>query len=266
MSIDYIAINKASWNNKVEPHLKSTFYDQKNFMLGNTSLKEIEIPLLGDVVGKKILHLQCHFGQDSISLSRMGAEVTGVDFSDKAILAAKQMAYELDVTTQFICSDIYELPNVLSEQFDIVYTSYGTIGWLPDLQKWAQVIHHFLKPNGQFIFVDFHPVVWMFDVSFKRVAYNYFNTGPIEETCTGSYADRLSDLVQKYVMWNHGLAEVFQNILNQNMKIENFQEYNYSPYPCFQNTISAGENRYHIPHLGNKIPMVYSLVARANQS
>src|SRR5690606_20725019 len=117
---------------------------------------------------KKVLHLQCHFGQDSISLARLGASVVGVDLSDKAIEQAQHIAQELNADARFICCDIYDLPKHLNEQFDIVFTSYGTIGWLPDLDKWASVIHHFLKPGGQFIFAEFHPVVWMFDNDFKE--------------------------------------------------------------------------------------------------
>jgi SAM-dependent methyltransferase len=109
----------------------------------------------------------------------------------------------------FICCDIYDLPNHLNQQFDVVFTSYGTIGWLPDLNKWAAVIQQFLKPGGQFVFVEFHPVVWMYDDDFSKVGYNYFNTGPIVENESGTYADRDAAIQQDYIMWNHGLAEVF---------------------------------------------------------
>ena len=112
------------------------------------------------------MHLQCLFGQDSISLSRLGADVTGVDLSDKAIESAKKIAEDTHSDARFICCDIYDLPNQLDEKFDIVFTSYGTIGWLPDLDKWAKIVSWFLKPNGQFVFVEFHPVVWMFDDNF----------------------------------------------------------------------------------------------------
>lgn len=131
---NYLEINKKSWNAKVEPHLKSDFYFVNEFLQGRTSLNSIELELLGDVKDKTILHLQCHFGQDSISLSRMGAKVTGIDLSDKAIEAAKDLAKQCDTNTEFICSDVYELPNILNQKFDIVFTSYGTIGWLPRLK------------------------------------------------------------------------------------------------------------------------------------
>ena len=157
---NYLEINRKSWNAKVEPHLKSDFYFVDEFLNGKTSLNSIELEILGDVSGKEILHLQCHFGQDSISLSRMGAKVTGIDLSDKAIEAAQDLAQKCGTDTSFLVSDVYELPKILDKKFDIVYTSYGTIGWLPDLEKWAEVISHFLKPGGKFVFVEFHPFVW----------------------------------------------------------------------------------------------------------
>ncbi|WP_341832519.1 class I SAM-dependent methyltransferase [Sphingobacterium thalpophilum] len=137
---NYIAINKHSWNNRTDTHLKSDFYNLAGFLKGETSLNSIELALLGDISGKKILHLQCHFGQDTISLSRLGAKITGVDLSDKAIESAREIAKETNADVQFICCDLYELENHLDGQFDLVFTSYGTITWLPDLDKWGKII------------------------------------------------------------------------------------------------------------------------------
>ena len=162
---DYLEINRKSWNNRVDVHLKSDFYDVEGFLKGESSLNDIELGLLGDIKGKSILHLQCHFGQDTISLGRLGANVTGVDLSDKAIDHAKILAGKANVNATFICCDIYDLPAHLNEQFDIIFTSYGVIGWLPDMNKWAQIISNYLKPNGKFVFVEFHPIVWMFGLN-----------------------------------------------------------------------------------------------------
>ena len=258
---NYLEINRKSWNAKVEPHLKSDFYFVDEFLKGRTSLNSIELEILGDVSGKEILHLQCHFGQDSISLSRMGAKVTGIDLSDKAIEAAQDLAQKCGTDTHFLVSDVYELPNILDRKFDIVYTSYGTIGWLPDLEKWAQVISHFLKPGGKFVFVEFHPVVWMFDDDFTHVKYNYFNEKPIVETYEGTYADQKADLVQQYVMWNHPTSEVLAGILKANLSLRSFQEYDWSPYACFRHNEEFEKGKYRIPQFGNKVPHVFSLVA-----
>lgn len=259
---NYIEINRKSWNNKLDTHLKSEFYDLENFRKGKTSLNDIELELLGDISGKTILHLQCHFGQDSISLNRIGAEVTGVDLSDRAIESAKQIAKETKSSANFICCDIYDLPNHLDQQFDLVYTSYGTIGWLPDLDKWAKIISKFLKPNGKFIFVEFHPVVWMFDDNFEKIAYRYFNSGAIVESENGTYADKNADIIQEFVMWNHSLSEVTNNLIKNNLKINSLNEYDYSPYNCFNRTEEFEPKKYRIKHLENKIPMVYSIVAQ----
>ena len=258
---NYIEINRESWNNRTDAHLESEFYDLEGFKNGNTSLNDIELDLLGDIKGKSILHLQCHFGQDSISLSRLGAEVTGVDLSDKAIQSAKKLAKETNTDTTFICSDIYDLPNHLEKEFDIVFTSYGTIGWLPDLDKWAKVVSIFLKPNGKFVFVEFHPVVWMFDDNFENIAYRYFNSGAIVEIESGTYADKNADITQDYVMWNHGFSEVLNSLITNGLEINSLDEYDYSPYNCFNKTIEIAPKKFRIEHIGDKIPMVYSVLA-----
>lgn len=258
---NYLTINRLAWNNKVDSHLNSDFYDLPGFISGNSSLNSIELDLLGDVKGKSILHLQCHFGQGSISLARLGAHVVGVDLSDKAIESAKELARQTRTEVQFICCDIYDLPNHLKDQFDIVYTSYGTIGWLPDLDKWAAVVAQFLKPKGKFVFVEFHPVVWMFDDNFDKIAYNYFNTGPIVESEEGTYADRKAEINHDYVCWNHSLSEVINNLIKHNLAISTLKEYDYSPYNCFNKTIEYEPRKYRIEQLDNKIPMVYALTA-----
>ncbi|MBW8359094.1 MAG: class I SAM-dependent methyltransferase [Weeksellaceae bacterium] len=258
---NYLDINRSSWNAKVEPHLKSDFYFVDEFVNGRTSLNSIELDLLGDVKGKQILHLQCHFGQDSISLSRLGAKVTGIDLADKAIDAARDLAAQCGTDTEFVISDVYELPNAVERKFDIVYTSYGTIGWLPDLDKWAGVISHFLKPGGKFIFVEFHPVVWMYDDDFTHIKYSYFNEQPILETYEGTYANQNAQLIQDYVMWNHPTSEVLTALLNHGLVLNSFQEYDWSPYPCFRHNEEVEAGKYRIPQFGNKVPHVFSLVA-----
>ncbi|CAA7387037.1 class I SAM-dependent methyltransferase [Chryseobacterium fistulae] len=258
---NYLEINKNSWNAKVEPHLKSDFYFVEEFLKGRSSLNSIELKLLGNVQNKTILHLQCHFGQDSISLSRLGAKVTGIDLSDKAIDAAHDLAKKCGTDTTFICSDVYQLPDVLNEKFDIVFTSYGTIGWLPDLNKWAKVINHFLKPNGLFIMAEFHPVVWMFDDDFTKISYNYFNEKPIIETYIGTYADQAAKITQEYVMWNHSLSEVFQSLNNNHIQILHFEEYDWSPYPCFKHVEEFEQGKWRISQFGNKVPLVFSLLS-----
>lgn len=259
---DYISLNKNAWNQKTIHHIKSDFYDVKGFLKGKNVLTPIDLNLLGNITNKKLLHLQCHFGQDSLCLARMGANVTGVDFSDVAIEKAKELNFTLNLNAQFICCDLYELPAILNEKFDIIFTSYGVIGWLPDMAKWANIIAHFLKPGGKLVFVEFHPVVWMFDNDFTRISYNYFKDDPIRETQEGTYADREAPIKTEYVSWNHSLSEVITALLESGLSINEFQEYDYSPYNCFNHTIEVVPGKYRIQHLSNHIPLVYSVIAK----
>lgn len=258
---DYLTQNKKLWNERTVHHVKSEFYDLPAFLKGKNVLNSIELNLLGDISNKSILHLQCHFGQDSLCLARMGAKVTGVDFSEKAIETARELNHTLNLNAEFICSDVYELPNVLNQQFDIVFTSYGVIGWLPDMERWAKVISTFLKPSGKLVFIEFHPVLWMFDNDFNKVTYNYFKDEPIIENETGTYADHEAPIVNQSVSWNHSLSEVIKALLNNGMTIKDFNEYDYSPYNCFSGMTESDQGKYYIERIGKHVPMVYSVLA-----
>lgn len=256
---DYIAKNKAAWNKRALQHVKSEFYDMATWKEGRNSLKEIELELLGDVKGLKILHLQCHFGQDTLSLARMGAEVTGMDFSEEAIAQARSINAEMGLDARFICCDIYELDQHLDEEFDLVFTSYGVLGWLPDMERWAQMAARFVKPGGRFVMAEFHPVVWMFDDDFTKVQYKYDAPEAIVEEYEGSYASPDSGDQYESVGWNHGMAKVVQSLINAGIQIDRLQEYHYSPWNCFSGTEEIGPDRYIIKKLGDKIPMVYAV-------
>ncbi len=260
--IDYKAINKATWDKRTEVHFDSDFYDNKSFIEGKNSLNSIELELLGDVTGKSILHLQCHFGQDTIQWTRQGCtKATGVDLSEKAVQRAKELSSICNSNAQFICSDIYDLPQNHEGHYDLVFTSYGTIGWLPDINKWAEVVNHFLKPGGKFLIVDFHPALWMFDDNFTKVTYRYFNTEPIIEE-EGTYTDGDEELNSQCITWNHGLGEIIMSLINQGLSISSVTEYDYSPYDCFGDaTIKIEDRKYRIKTMGNKLPMVYGIMA-----
>jgi len=259
---NYLEINRSTWNAKVPIHLESSFYNLEEFKNGKSSLNQIESELIGDLKDKTILHLQCHFGQDTISLARMGAEVTGVDFSDIAIVAAISLSEELQVKTEFILSDIYALAEKLDKKFDIVFTSYGTIGWLPDLNQWASVISQFLKPGGHFVMADFHPVVWMYDDDFLDTSYGYFNRAAFVETNSGTYADRDSNLENKTVNWNHPISDILNALIKNDITIVQFNEFDYSPYNCFNHTVEMESGKFQIKGKEGKIPMVYSILGK----
>lgn len=259
---NYVEINKQLWNEKTPHHVESAFYDMPAFMAGANSLKSPELHLLGDVKGKSVLHLQCHFGQDTLSLARMGASVTGVDLSDKAIAKANDLAAQLQLEATFICCSIYDLPRHLDRQFDVVFTSYGTIGWLPDVAMWADVVARFMKPGGAFVFVEFHPALWMFDNDFTHVQYSYFNKAAIVEQEQGTYANRNAEINLRSVSWNHSLADVIQGLIRSGLEVIDFAEYDYSPYNCFANTIEVSPGVFRIRGMEEKLPMMYSLKCR----
>lgn len=261
-SNNYLDLNKEAWNQKTLHHIQSDFYDQASFKAGRNSLNEIELNLLGDVSNKKILHLQCHFGQDSISLARMGALVTGVDLSDEAIKEGKLLSEELNVPVTFVNTDVYSADEeVDANSFDLVFSTYGTITWLPDLIKWAQIISKVLKPGGELLLVEFHPFIWTFDDNMEKIAYHYFNQEEIREITVGTYTDRNADLRTETVAWNHSLDEVIGALLANGFEIIHFKEYDYSPYPCFSNVKEIAPGKFQFNHIDKRIPMVYSLKA-----
>ena len=256
----YMNTNQDLWNTLAPLHEKSTFYDVDGFRKGRSSLKHIEIEEMGDVSGKTLLHLQCHFGLDTLSWARRGARVTGVDFSDTAIKIAASLKTELKLDADFICSNIYDLPNALDGKFDIVFTSYGVLAWLPDLDPWAQVIRHFLRDDGFFYIVDFHPIMEMIDDA-GEVHGSYFPVkAPYEYTAHGSYATK-ADISHRQYEWVHTLADIITALTGAGMRIEFLHEFPYSVY---------GDRPYLIPgkdglwrHKNNNVqfPLLFSIKA-----
>jgi SAM-dependent methyltransferase len=155
----YIADNRVLWDEWTAIHETSAFYDLDGFRRGAVRLRPYEIEEVGPVEGRSLLHLQCHFGIDTLSWARLGARVTGADFSDAAVSLARRLADEIGFPeARFVRSELYELPAVLDDRFDVVYTSGGVLGWLPDIRRWAQVVAHFVKPGGRFYIAEIHPV------------------------------------------------------------------------------------------------------------
>ncbi len=261
MEKDYLSINRQLWDNKTALHIASDFYDHKSFLAGRNTLIEVEREMLGDIQGKKVLHLQCHFGQDSLSMARMGAKVTGVDLSKKAIEEARATNDELGLNAEFICCDVFQLDKHLNDKYDIIFTSFGVIGWLPELSSWAKIIKHFLNPEGRLVFAEFHSLVWMFDDDFKNISYSYFNRGVINEEEEGTYADRDAKVKAEFACWNHSLGDVFTALHTEGLKVNFFQEFDYTPHPCFRNLIEIGPRKYQIKGLEGKLPMFYALQA-----
>ncbi|MEO0895979.1 MAG: class I SAM-dependent methyltransferase [Bacteroidota bacterium] len=257
----YFDENQASWDAKVDIHKDSSFYDIEGFKQGKSSLIGPEVNELGGVAGKSMLHLQCHFGMDTLSWARRGAKAVGVDFSPKAIELAKSLNMEEEHTAQFILSSVYDLKQHLSGQFDIIFTSYGTIGWLPDLDKWAEIVAYFLKPGGTFYMIDFHPVVWMLDeANMSDLKYSYFNKGVIttEEKTYTENAESHKSFTEHG--WNHPTSDLLTSLSNQNLRLKFYHEFDYSTYDCFANIVETGENQWQIKGKEGIVPMMYSLM------
>jgi SAM-dependent methyltransferase len=257
----YFDANKDGWNKRTAVHKASEFYDLDAFKKGRSSLNKIELEELGDVKGKSLLHLQCHFGMDTLSWAREGATVTGVDLSDEAIALAQQINEELQLNATFICCNVYDTAAHVQEQFDIIFTSYGTIGWLPDLKPWAKMIAATVKPGGFFYIADFHPTLWMLDDAMEKLYYSYFNDEVIVTEQQGSYTDRTAAIKYTEYGWNHPFSEIFEALISEGLQIEFLHEYCFSPYNCFANTEQGEDGMWRLKGMGNKFPMMYSIKA-----
>ncbi len=256
----YFEANQQLWNDKVDFHKMSDFYRLEDFKKGWNSLKSIELEGVGDVSGKSLLHLQCHFGQDTLSWARLGATVTGVDFSDKAITLARSLNTELGLNARFILANVLELDQHLEGQFDVVFTSYGTICWLDDLEKWASLVRHYLRPGGTFFIADFHPVLTMYDWETGVIEFPYFyDREPSSEIIEGTYADNNAPIGGKEFFWFHPISKVINTLQQQGLRLEVFQEYPYSPYNCYPNLDKKSEDVYVYNKTKYPLPHAYSL-------
>ncbi len=238
--------NRETWNKKVAVHAASEFYSMDRFKKGDSSLHRYELDALGDVKGKSLLHLQCHFGQDTLSFARMGARCTGVDLSDEGIALAQKLAKQLALDTTFVRCNVLETSTYIKEQFDIVFTSYGTIGWLPDLNPWGKMIAERLESGGIFYMVEFHPLVWMFDYTSGKaqLRYGYNQQEAIYEEYEGTYADQKSTMISKEYGWNHGLGDVISALTSQGLVVEYLREHDESPYDVLPDLIKNENGLY----------------------
>jgi len=259
MSQDYLEINKKLWNKKLDSHLKSKMYDMPSFMEGRNSLDQIVLDEIGEVKGISILHLQCHFGQDTLSFARMGAMPTGLDLSDDCIAKARALNEQLGLNAEFICGNVLATRKHTQEKYDLVFTSYGTIVWLPNLDLWAEQVVKSMKEDGAFYMAEFHPTIQMFDYPNEDIKFPYFNSGPFEETLEATYADPNAKINAKEVFWLHSLSEVFTALFKQGLQLEFFHEHKYSPYDCFGNSKEIEPGKYVFGSFPYPLPHVYSM-------
>jgi SAM-dependent methyltransferase len=262
---DLFEANRRQWDERTAIHVSSGFYDVEGFKAGRCALNSVELDELGDVSGKRLLHLQCHFGMDTLSWARLGATVTGVDFSPESIRVARELAAELGLEARFVRSNIYELTNNLTGHFDIVFTSYGVLVWLPDLAKWAETVAHFLTRDGVFYLVEEHPAgATLTEQDGKLVAAEpYFDVGPIE--CPGeggTNADPAAALTSGPAYeWQHSLSEVINALLAAGLRIEFLHEFPFSAWQRLPSMVRREDGYWSLPDR-NDLPFLFSLRAR----
>ena len=235
---EYLKANLARWDEWTKVHEASDFYDVEGFRAGRSSLTSIEESELGPLVGDgtRLLHLQCHFGMDTLSWARRGATVIGVDFSSEAVELARRLADEVGLSGRatFLQSNVYELPARLSGLFDVVFTSWGVLNWLGDLETWAQVAAAYVRPGGVLYMAEFHPFAFLLadDATPRslRVGYPYFQYGkPLRFDEPGSYADPTAQTVHNVTYeWNHGFAEIIDPLLRRGLRLEYLHEFPYT--------------------------------------
>ena len=268
--------NRQSWNLATEAH-NSHKHDQAAFFrAGGSTLFSDEIELLGDVHGKALLHLQCNAGQDTLSLARLGASVTGVDISDTAIEFARQLAAEAGIQAAFERADIFDWLEMTSETFDIVFTSYGALVWLDDLKAWAHGIARVLKPNGRLVLIDFHPIFGVFEEGW-RLTYDYMGGTQLTFGGVGDYvalsgsALTPSGYLEGIVEFRNphpshefcwGVSDIVTAILEAGMRLVQLREYPYSNgFKRFSDMRELPGHRYAMPVGMPQLPLMLGIVA-----
>ncbi|WGF89513.1 class I SAM-dependent methyltransferase [Marinivivus vitaminiproducens] len=240
---EWFAANRENWDERVAIHVASTMYDVDGLRAGDASLDPIVDGVLGDVTGLRIAHLQCHFGRDSLVLARRGAaSVTGLDFSPPAIAQATELAHELGLPARFVLGNLYDTRALIPEPggFDLVYATWGTIGWLPDIAGWAAIVAWLLKPGGCLAFAEGHPAALVFDSAVKRpdglpgFYVPYFHEGPLVEDGGTDYADETATLTRTRTFeWMHPVSRVIGELMAAGLTLEHFGEHDAVPWRMF---------------------------------
>lgn len=261
-AVDWRWLNLASWDSRVPVHLASEFYDLAGFRAGAGSLRSYEVAEAGDVAGKRLVHLQCHIGLDTLSWARHGALVTGLDFSGPATSAARALAAELGIDADFVTADVYDAVAALGGQrFDVVYVSIGALVWLPDLPRWAAVVAGLLAHGGFLYLVEGHPVAGILDdAQGSVVARDYFDDQPWVEDYPYTYTDGPALEHTRSVQFQHQLGQVVTALAGAGLRIDFLHEHDFDVFQRFESLERRGaEYRYPAGH--PRAPLTYSLRA-----
>lgn len=249
--------NRVAWNEMANIHYTHSWYRVKEFLDGWCSLKQIELSELGEVAGKSLLHLMCQFGMDSLSWVRRGASVTGVDISDQSIELANKLKAKAGLEAEFIRTDLFDLTEKLEKKFDIVFQSYGTYHWISDLERWAKIVTHFLKPGGLFYMVDIHPIL----PAVEEEGVSYFKKGPYRYSNEEDYADKDYIVKSEQVEWQHKLSDIINAVIEAGLRIEMVNEFDKCCYLRSRDWIEK-DGFYYPPDGPPRYPLMFSLRAR----
>lgn len=267
----WVLANRANWDERVPIHMASAMYDVDGLRDGDRTLDPIVDALLGDISGLRIAHLQCHFGRDTLVLVRRGAaSVIGLDFSPAAIGQARALASELALPARFVLGNVYDARTLIPEPggFDRVFVTWGTIGWLPDIEEWASIVAWLLKPGGRLVFADDHPVASVFDSSVEGADglpgfyLPYFHEGQIVEDDGTDYADVDARLVHARAFeWLHPVSRVIGALLSAGLVLERFGEHDALPWRRFDGLFQGQDGLYRFRDRA-WLPLSYTLDMR----
>lgn len=257
-------LNRRWWDERVPLHVGSDLYDVEEFKAGRDSLRPFELEELGNVTGKSLVHLQCHFGLDTLSWARRGATVTGLDFSEPAVEAARTLAAETGTAANFVAADVYDAPQALyGRTFDVVYTGLGALNWLPDLRRWAAVVASLTEPGDVLYLVEFHPLTWIYGDHDLAIEHDYFDTEPFTFEDAGSYADEAAQTTNNTtVEWQHTLASILTAVLDAGFTIELYHEHDYTLFPRWPILQERAAKEFVFPDGTPRLPLMFSLRAR----
>lgn len=260
MAMDkYHKANVRSWDARVPVHAASRFYNVESFLKGGSTLLPLELAEVGAVRGKRLLHLQCHFGMDTLSWARRGAKVTGADFSPAAIAKARELSARSGVPGDFVLSDIYSLPNKLKGKFDTVYASYGVLCWIGNLKRWFRTAAHFLKPGGFLYVADDHPFAGIFDDAGKRPVIDYFRDEPLLSPPASTYTDGPKKKMPATYEWWYTIADLLEGVKAAGLRLDYFREYPFAAWRRFPDMKKGRDGLWRRP--GGKLPLLFSLKA-----
>ena len=270
----YRAANRARWDESVAVHTASEFYGVERFLAGESTLLQQDLAEVGDVAGKRLLHLQCHFGLDTLSWARLGAQVVGVDFAPSAVAAAQDLAAQAELAAEFVEAELYASPQVLKEQlgsFDIVYVNLGAICWLPDIEGWAAVCAAFLKPGGILYLRDVHPIANALDdeaaAGELSLRYPYFATAqPLHWHGDSDYADSTVAFEnQDSYEWPRGLGDIVTAVINAGCRLAFLHEQDWTVYQALPWLESTERGIWRLPErdgaADQRVPLMFSLKA-----